>query len=147
MNNELLSIMEKCGHFLYHRRGGKRGQIRILNLLDKSNGVTQKELLQNIPLKSGSMSEMVSKLEAQGFILKERDKEDRRKINIILTPKGKSFLDRQLAINREQEKDLFISLTPEEQQLLIQLLNKLFDDWKSKFDSDLFNHRKEEGNV
>lgn len=147
MNNELLNIMEKCGHFLYHRRGGKRGQIRILNLLDKSNGVTQKELLQNIPIKSGSMSEMVSKLEAQGFILKERDKEDRRKINIILTPKGKSFLDRQLAINREQEKDLFTSLTPEEQQLLIQLLNKLFDDWKSKFDSDIFNHRKEEGNV
>ena len=141
-NDKLLNIMERCGHFLYHRRGGKRGQMRILDLLDKRGAVTQKELLQYLPLKSGSVSETVSKLESQGFILKERDKEDKRRINIILTAKGKDVLERQLAHNREQEGVLFTSLSEEEQQILTELLTKLFEDWQSKFDSDLFNHRR-----
>lgn len=45
-NKELLLIMEKCGHFLYHRRGGKRGQLKVLKLLKERGSVTQKELLE-----------------------------------------------------------------------------------------------------
>lgn len=146
-NNELLQLMEKCGHFLYHRRGGKRGQMRILNLIASRGAVTQKELLQYLSLKSGSVSETVSKLETQGFIVKERDKQDKRKINIILTPKGRDFLNTQLALNAEQEKVLFTSLSEEEQAVLTGLLTKLFEDWKGKFDSDLFNHGRGNSNV
>ncbi len=143
-NRELLHIMEKCGHFLYHRRGGKRGQIRILKLIKERGQITQKELLEILTLKSGSVSETVKKLENQGFIIKKRDNEDKRKINIILTDEGSKFLESQMEVNREQEKVLFTSLSSEEQIQLQTLLNKVFKDWESKFDSSLFNHRKEE---
>lgn len=141
-NKELLQIMEKCGHFLYHRRGGKRGQIKILKLLEERGSITQKELLEVLILKSGSVSETVKKLEIQGFIIKERDKNDKRKINIILTNDGRNYLNKQTEINREQEKVLFTSLSVEEQETLRELLTKLFQDWEGKFDSALFNHRK-----
>jgi DNA-binding MarR family transcriptional regulator len=136
--------MEKCGHFLYHRRGGKRGQIRILKLLSEKGNITQKELLEILTLKSGSVSETVKKLENQGYITKKKDELDKRKVIITLTDEGRSFLETQLKINSEQEKVLFDSLTTDEQAELEELLNKLFIDWEEKFDKSLFNHRKEE---
>jgi DNA-binding MarR family transcriptional regulator len=136
--------MEKCGHFLYHRRGGKRGQIRILKLLSEKGNITQKELLEILTLKSGSVSETVKKLENQGYITKKKDELDKRKVIITLTDEGRSFLETQLKINSEQEKVLFNSLTSDEQAELEELLNKLFIDWEEKFDKSLFNHRKEE---
>lgn len=141
-NRELLQIMEKCGHFLYHRRGGKRGQLKVLKLINERENITQKELLEVLTLKSGSVSEVVKKLEKQGYIVKTRSCEDRRKINITLTNEGKVFLESQLKINSEQENVLFTALSDEEQKELIILLNKLFEDWKGKFDSSLFNHNK-----
>jgi DNA-binding MarR family transcriptional regulator len=143
-NRSLLHIMEKCGHFLYHRRGGKRGQIRILKLLSEKGNITQKELLEILTLKSGSVSETVKKLENQGYITKKKDEQDKRKVIITLTDEGRSFLEAQLKINSEQEKVLFNSLTADEQAELEELLNKLFIDWEEKFDKSLFNHRKEE---
>ena len=141
-NKELLQIMEKCGHFLYHRRGGGKGQLRILKLIDEKGTVTQSELLQSLTIKSGSVSEAVGKLEQRGFITKERAKEDKRKINICLTCEGKAYLEKQLSVNSEQERVLFDALTLHEQQQLNELLNKLFNDWQNKFDNTLFNHRK-----
>lgn len=143
-NLSLLHIMEKCGHFLYHRRGGKRGQIRILKLLSEKGNITQKELLEILTLKSGSVSETVKKLENQGYITKKKDEQDKRKVIITLTDEGRNFLETQLQINSEQEKVLFNSLTADEQAELEELLNKLFVDWEEKFDKSLFNHRKEE---
>lgn len=141
-NKELLRLMEKCGHFLYHRRGGKRGQLKILSLINERGNVTQKELMELLTLKSGSVSETVGKLEAQGFILKKRSVNDKRKINISLTDDGRRFMEQQFAIISEQEKVLFTSLTDKEQNDLEHLLQKLFVDWETKFDSSLFNHRK-----
>ena len=51
-NRQLLEIMEKCGHFLYHRRGGKHGQMKVLRLLNERGCVTQSELLEVLALKS-----------------------------------------------------------------------------------------------
>ncbi len=142
-NKELLQIMEKCGHFLYHRRGLKRGQLRILWLLNERGAITQKELLGFLFMKSGSLSETISKLEAQAFIVKERSKDDKRKINISITHEGRDFLNTQLAVNKEQERVLFTALNSEEQAELSKLLTKLLEDWQSKFDSSLFfNHRR-----
>lgn len=143
-NKELLEIMENCGHFLYHRRGGKRSQIKTLKLIAERGKITQKELLKILTLKSGSVSEMVKKLENQGYIIKEKDENDKRITNITLTDEGRKFLDAQLIIKREQEKVLFTSLSDDERKELIKLLNKLFEDWKSKFDNSLFNHKKGE---
>lgn len=141
-NEELLLVMEKCGHFLYHRRGGKRGQLKVLKLLKKRGSITQKELLEVLTLKSGSVSETVKKLENQGFIIKEKDESDRRKINITITDTGMKYLEENMKINSEQEKILFTSLSEKEQEDLKRILEKLFSDWESKFDSSLFNHRR-----
>ncbi len=140
-DKELLFIMEKCGHFLYHRRGGKRGQLRILRLLTEHGTITQKELLEVLTLKSGSVSEMVGKLETQGFITKERSDTDKRKINITLTDEGRTFLAEKTELMQKQEEVLFDSLTAGQREILKELLSTLLQDWENKFDSSLFAHK------
>ena len=77
---ELLLSMERCGHFLYHRRGGKNGQNRILKILVTKGYKTQKELQEILDIQSGSISEIVMKMENKGLISREKDINDRRKI-------------------------------------------------------------------
>lgn len=141
-NQELLSLMEKCGHFLYHRRGGKRGQGKILKILCKEGEMTQKELQQCLGIQAGSMSEIIMKLEEQGLITRTKHEKDRRKINLSMTTKGKAFFEEQMQEQLEEEKRLFEGLTEEEQNELQKLLNKLFINWETHFDKTLFEHKK-----
>ncbi|MCD8158903.1 MAG: MarR family transcriptional regulator [Clostridiales bacterium] len=76
-NKELLGLFERCGHFLYHRRGGKRGQKKIVSLLVENGNMSQKEIKDILDIKSGSLSELVSKLASKGYIKRERDHKDR----------------------------------------------------------------------
>lgn len=138
--HELLALIERCGHFLYHRRGGKRGQGRILKILLTEGEMTQKELQERLGIQSGSMSEIVLKLEGNGLVYRTRDESDKRKIKLRITEEGKQFFEEKHKTKIEQEKKLFSALTKEEQETLKILLTKLFEDWESNFEKVLFEH-------
>lgn len=137
-NQELLETMEKCGHFLHHRRGGKRGQGRILHILLQEGDLTQKELQERFRIQSGSMSEIVMKLDNAGFIQKIKDVSDRRKIILKITEEGKQSVYKKQMHNLEQEQKLFDALSEEEQRDLLKLLSKLFQSWESTYEKTLF---------
>ena len=132
-NKELLKTMEMCGHFLYHRRGGKRGQARILKLLIENGEMSQRSIQDILDIKSGSLSEMVRKMEAENLISREKDEADRRNITIKITPKGIERAEENSQILKKQEQVMFNSLNDEEQEQLYTLLKKLIDDWNGKF--------------
>lgn len=142
-NKELLGLMEKCGRFLYHQRGGKRGQGKILKILLTEGEMTQKELQERLGIKPGSMSEILMKLEANGFIFRTKDEDDKRKINLKITTEGTRFFEDKLQKRMEEEKSLFNALSAEEQELLKGLLSKLLTSWEEHFDKTLFESRKE----
>lgn len=141
-NKELLSLMELCGHFLYHRRGGKRGQTRILRLLSERGTMSQRQLQDILDIKAGSLSEIVRKMESEGLLLRERHPGDRRNIMIQLTEKGIQTYKENTLHLQEEESILFEALSRQEQQQLYTLLSKLLADWKGHFEQSLFQHRK-----
>lgn len=132
-NKELLKTMEMCGHFLYHRRGGKRGQARILKLLIENGEMSQRSIQDILDIKSGSLSELVRKMEAENLISREKDEADRRNITIKITPKGIERAEENSQILKKQEQVMFNSLNDEEQEQLYTLLKKLIDDWNAEF--------------
>ena len=132
-NKELLKTMEMCGHFLYHRRGGKRGQARILKLLIENGEMSQRSIQDILDIKSGSLSELVRKMEAENLISREKDEADRRNISIKITPKGIERAEENSQILKKQEQVMFNSLNDEEQEQLYTLLKKLIDDWNAEF--------------
>lgn len=140
--SELLALMEKCGHFLYHRRGGKRGQVRILKILATEGEKSQKELQNTLDIQSGSMSEIVLKMEAAGLIERNKDEADKRNINIKITEKGRIVFEENIRISHEQEQTLFKALNEHEQENLSELLSKLFESWQNSYEKSLFEHHR-----
>lgn len=141
-NKELLNTMELCGHFLYHRRGGKRGQTKILRLLSERGEMAQKDIQYILDIKSGSLSEIVRKMESDGLIERNKHASDKRNIIIRITEKGIDTASENIERLKAQEEVLFDALSEEEQQQLLFLLSKLLAGWKAGFEASLFNHKK-----
>ena len=131
-NEEDLSVLlGRCGHFLYHRPAHGRGQKRILKLLtEQKGGLTQKELQSALGVQSGSLSEILSKLEARGLLVRERDEADRRCAIVKITEEGQKRLEQKS--DPESGETLFSVLSDEEQETLKALLKKLLSSWHSQ---------------
>lgn len=128
---DLLSLLLKSSHFLHHRRGGRRGQGKILKILAQSPQISQKELQEQLGIESGSMSELVIKLEHKGLITREKDEADKRMTTLRITDLGLE-LSKELETEAYGEAQLLWSgLSIEEQEQLKQLLSKLLIGWEN----------------
>lgn len=128
--DDLPGLMSRCGHYLYHHPGRRRGQGKILRILSQKEEMTQKELQDILEIRPGSMSEIISKLECRGMLERIRDEKDKRKIVLRITEEGK--IEGSEKTRHEIEQELFRALSEEEQSGLRALLKKLLDDWYKK---------------
>lgn len=135
-------MMELCGHFLHHRRGGKMSQGKILRILQHEGSMMQKDLQKLLGIQAGSLSETLGKLEAGGLIERERSEKDRRQTSLSVTAEGLQALEAYSKENRLQEEHLFDALTHEEQAALEETLTRLLKSWQEQYDAKLFEHRK-----
>lgn len=131
-NNEddLLSLLAKCNHILHHKKGGKRGQGKILKILAKQQEINQKELQEILGIESGSMSELVIKLEQKGLITRTKDETDKRMTKLMITELGLELSKELETRDEEENKLLYGSLSEQEQEELKTLLKKLLQGWK-----------------
>ena len=87
--------------------------------------MSQRVLQELLHIQPGSMSEIAGKLEAGGLIIRERSEEDKRRVTVSITEKGKEIL----AARPEETKDALEPLTAEERRDLETLLDKLIAAW------------------
>lgn len=125
--DELSILLGKCAHSLYQRPHSGRGQGRILKLLAQQDQLTQKELQEYLDIQSGSISEIISKLELKGMLTREKDESDRRKVILKITEEGREKVEN--CSKEEKRKDLYTALNEEEKNTLKELLKKLLDSW------------------
>lgn len=133
--NDLAGKFERCGRLFSHCLGNRRGQGRILRTLNERGEMPQKELQELLGIQAGSMSEIAAKLEGKGFIARSRSTEDRRKVSLFITEQGRAQVaqtDEEHILRRRAE--LFSVLTPDEQNTLERLLDKLSDDWAQQLE-------------
>ena len=67
--------------------------IVFLSLWEK-DGVTVGELCEKLMLDNGTVSPLLKKLEKDGYVLRERDKEDDRVVLVVLTEKGRALQEK-----------------------------------------------------
>lgn len=131
--NDLAGKMERCGRQITQCLEKRRGQGRLLHVLSQRGEMPQKELQQLLGIQPGSMSEIAAKLESGGFLVRVRSEEDRRKVCLSITEKGRARVARRDEERiRRRRAQLFSALTPEEQQTLEELLDKLSADWDKR---------------
>lgn len=136
VDEKLLMQLRKCSHVIRHNGKHKGGQQRVLSRLYEKGNMTQRTLQDELEIKSGSLSEILSKIEAKGYIERERNEEDKRQVDLKLTDSGRETLE---IMNQEQEhmiEELFSGLDENEKEQLSMLLGKFMGSWKAKRKQD-----------
>lgn len=120
-----------CGHYMHFHGGGRSGQVPILCMLDRAGGtLSQTELGARFELKAGSLSEILSKMEACGLIERTRDTKDRRQLLVSLTSEGAALAQEEHCKREQFRRQAFSALTPIEQEQLAQMLEKIRETWE-----------------
>lgn len=72
------------------------GQWYFLRALWEQDGLTQRELSRRVGMMEPTTVTAVNAMERKGLVRRTRDAVDRRKINVVLTPKGRRLKTRLL---------------------------------------------------
>lgn len=128
-NLRLMKLMDRCGHVIHHRHCLHQSQSRILSLLNQYGSMSQQELLEKMHIQSGSLSELLKKVENAGYIEKKRSTKDKRYFNIQLTAEGKKQAE-IFEVHQVRIADgMFKSLSDQQKDELEEILSVLLDDW------------------
>ncbi len=127
--SQLAARLRECGHHLYHNGLPRAGQLRILYILSESGLINQRRLQDILGVKPGSLSEILGKLENAGYIVRVKNEQDRRGVDISITDEGKEAMKALKRQHKDRMQGMFTALDEEEQQQLLALLNKLLDAW------------------
>lgn len=126
---ELMLRMRFCGHLLYHRNPLNMSQNRILLMLKREGPLKQKDLLERMNIKPGSLSEIISKIEAGGYVVRQQCPDDKRSLELILTDAGINRAEVFEKEQRDMAAELFSELTAEEKNELFRILGMLEAKW------------------
>lgn len=119
------------GCFLHQHRGGRSGKQHLLVALYKSGSMmTQRDLQFFSRIASGSLSELLAKLEAEGLITRLRSEADRRQLTITLTPAGEARAREVLRSWDEFDETAMACLEDDEVAQLADTLDRLADHWQ-----------------
>ncbi len=133
MNGKLMQKLWDVAHILHHTSGGRGSQKRILTVLLRNGITSQAELTEHLGIQSGSASEVLSKMESAGLILRTESEADRRTVNLTLTPLGEENALLALEEREKKKNDMFSVLSQEEKAALLSILEKLTDDWRKRY--------------
>lgn len=112
----------------FQRHGLTREAFDVLATLRRAGPpyrLNPTQLLESLMLTSGSMTNRIDRLEAEGYVERLPDPRDRRGTLVGLTPAGLAAVDQVLPSHVETEREMLAMLTPEEQAELARLLRKM----------------------
>ena len=102
--------------------------------------VRQRDLELETHLAHPTMTELIKKLERKGFVSCAVCPSDRRSKMIASTEKARALRGQLDAIDRQVFQDLCQGISPEEQRLLLSLLDRMLQNIMEETGKDLCDH-------
>lgn len=133
INARLAANFRSIGHTMRSMREGRGSQSHILVTLAKNDGLTQSALTEMLGIQPGSASEVLSKLESAGYIVRSVNADDKRTCDIMLTDAGRKKAEEAIMLRRQRHELMFTSLSGSEKEQLLALLEKLNAAWDDEF--------------
>lgn len=100
-------------------------EMRLLSMLYESGNCKQDDLISKIEVDRSNVGRSLKKLEKQEYIAREKDSNDFRSYNVIITKKGLEIKPELMRIKENIEKTLSSNLNKKEVQNLLKLLTTL----------------------
>ncbi|MCM3020339.1 MarR family winged helix-turn-helix transcriptional regulator [Priestia megaterium] len=99
--------------------------IRLLQHIDKSSSVGIKEIADYLHVSHNTASEHVKRNIDKGYVYKNRDIHDERKVILHLAEAGKDLLKRNSSLDEEKVSAILREMTASEKQLIQQAFQLL----------------------
>lgn len=129
-------ISFQCMILAYSNRfnveGVSTAQYYILDTLYKQGPKTTKELAEMKGISQSGISKLTKRLLEKKYVYQERQLNDRRSFNIVLTGEGKAFLNRVEDFGKEIMNLIEEALIPEEVQSFSMMCKKITDLYAEK---------------
>jgi DNA-binding MarR family transcriptional regulator len=110
----------------------RHAQGRILFILSEREGLSQRELLDMLHVRSATLSELLFKLERDRMILRLRNEKDKRNYRLFLTESGRAALEEHRRRRQETANRFFAALDTTERATLAALLTRLLSLWETE---------------
>jgi DNA-binding MarR family transcriptional regulator len=97
----------------------------LLVLLQTNEELSPKQLAQALSLPAPSLTMLVDRLRVRGLLERVRSETDRRSQRVLLTAAGRELTRKASACSAAMDAELDQALTPGEQMILTELLQKV----------------------
>jgi len=100
-------------------------QLGVLWLIGANGGVSQVALASALSMDRASMMAIVDRLEGRGLLVRERSKQDGRRQELYLTPKGRKLHAQSKAVIEEHERWIVQRFSDSEASALRDALDRI----------------------
>jgi DNA-binding MarR family transcriptional regulator len=111
---------------------GKRGltqrQYTVLTAVEANEGISQTELVNTTGIDRSTLADMISRLVAQGYLLRKRCKEDARTNKVRLTAAGRRALSSAQPGAADVDKQILASIPAAKRKEFVEMLSLLAAD-------------------
>ncbi|MFQ5563303.1 MAG: MarR family winged helix-turn-helix transcriptional regulator [Parvularculaceae bacterium] len=122
---KILRAIEINSRGLAREAGLTPSQLIILQLIDKIDNATPSLIAKQASITQATVTVLIDKLERQGFVTRQRDTTDRRRVLVEVSAKGKSTLAGAPDILQERFRNRFEGLALWEQSALVSTLERV----------------------
>lgn len=105
-------------------------EVHVLEAIQNSEEATMSNVAKKLGITMGSLTTAINTLFQKGYVSRQRDSEDRRKVMVTLLPKALEVLKEHDEFHREMIDSIFEDLELEKDELLIESLEKLSSYFK-----------------
>lgn len=147
MDNELnlrLLGMVLQSSYLMQTREKYRGQGRLLILLYLHGALTQRELIELTGRRSATLSEQLDGMEKSGLILRHKNEQDKRNVDVELTEQGEKAAIEAMRNRQAYADELFAAIPQRKKQQLAGLLDSLLHTWDIPINEEEYQYRNTE---
>lgn len=133
--SEIMPIVAR--EFFKHEKSGfvemnmTMPQFLVLVLLHKHGKSSMSYVASELGVTTAAMTGVVERLVRDGFIDREHDKDDRRVVNITLTPKGSKSTKAILENRKKMIMNMFSSISQEDRGKYLEILTRIRDSLKA----------------
>ena len=102
-------------------------QLILMQAIDKASGVNSGQLAKSVNLSAATVTNIIDRLESKLLVSRVRNTQDKRKVSLYLTEKGKTLLSNAPQPLQEDFIDKFANLASWEQSQLLSSVERLAD--------------------
>ncbi len=125
---EIQRLHYNRSHVLLDEIGIYHGQPHMLFVLNKEEGLSQKELAERLNIKASTITVMLKRMEKSNLVIRKQDTKDKRISRVYITKEGREVCQKSIIVMKNIGEECFGTLTEEENLILKRLFMEIKDN-------------------